>query len=166
MSVDNILEQLESIDQKLHQSSLNLDSIELQLQQQHTNNNNNNNNNNDVSNASSIEWPAARIRSTFIDFFVHKKHHVMWPSSPVVPVNDPTLLFANAGMVLLRMIIMMMGMVMVIMSMVMVMISMVMVMMSMVMVMLSTVMMGGGEHDNHDDDEMSCGDFSLLMMGT
>lgn len=102
MSVDNILEQLESIDQKLHQSSLNLDSIELQLQQQTMNNNTSSisivsNTNNDVSNAVSIEWPAARIRSTFIDFFVHKKNHVMWPSSPVVPVNDPTLLFANAG---------------------------------------------------------------------
>lgn len=97
MSVDNILEQLESIDQKLHQSSLNLDSIELQLQQQQTHNTNPIVSN-DVSNAS-IEWPAARIRSTFIDFFVHKKNHVMWPSSPVVPVNDPTLLFANAGTV-------------------------------------------------------------------
>lgn len=100
MSLDNILEQLESIDQKLHQSSLNLDSIELQLQQQQQQQTHNTNPiiSNDVSNAS-IEWPAARIRSTFIDFFVHKKNHVMWPSSPVVPVNDPTLLFANAGTV-------------------------------------------------------------------
>ena len=44
------------------------------------------------------DWTAAKIRSTFINFFKDKKRHVYWPSSPVVPVNDPTLLFANAGM--------------------------------------------------------------------
>ena len=44
------------------------------------------------------EWPAARIRSTFINYFVEKRGHTFWPSSPVVPVNDPTLLFANSGM--------------------------------------------------------------------
>eukprot|EP00268_Persea_americana_P036897 TRINITY_DN3643_c0_g1_i1.p1 TRINITY_DN3643_c0_g1~~TRINITY_DN3643_c0_g1_i1.p1 ORF type:complete len:1003 (+),score=232.52 TRINITY_DN3643_c0_g1_i1:69-3077(+) len=46
---------------------------------------------------SEIEWPAARVRDTFISFF-EGKEHVNWKSSPVVPVNDPTLLFANAGM--------------------------------------------------------------------
>ncbi|KAK9101751.1 hypothetical protein Sjap_019005 [Stephania japonica] len=44
-----------------------------------------------------IEWPADRIRDTFFKFF-QEKNHVDWKSSPVVPVNDPTLLFANAGM--------------------------------------------------------------------
>ncbi|KAL2329124.1 hypothetical protein Fmac_022551 [Flemingia macrophylla] len=44
-----------------------------------------------------VEWPAKRIRDTFISFF-EDKNHVNWKSSPVVPFNDPTLLFANAGM--------------------------------------------------------------------
>ena len=40
---------------------------------------------------------AKQIRSGFIDFFKSKKH-VFVPSSPIVPVNDESLLFANAGM--------------------------------------------------------------------
>jgi alanyl-tRNA synthetase len=47
-----------------------------------------------------VEWPANRVRETFIKFF-EEKNHVDWRSSPVVPVNDPTLLFANAGAVLI-----------------------------------------------------------------
>ncbi|KAF6149271.1 hypothetical protein GIB67_026127 [Kingdonia uniflora] len=46
---------------------------------------------------SQTEWPANRVRDTFIKFF-EEKNHQNWISSPVVPVNDPTLLFANAGM--------------------------------------------------------------------
>ena len=38
-----------------------------------------------------------QIRSGFIDFFKDRKHQFV-PSSPIVPVNDDTLLFANAGM--------------------------------------------------------------------
>ncbi|KAG8390518.1 hypothetical protein BUALT_Bualt01G0091700 [Buddleja alternifolia] len=49
------------------------------------------------SQATDSEWPATRVRETFLKFF-EGKGHVNWKSSPVVPHNDPTLLFANAGM--------------------------------------------------------------------
>lgn len=47
-----------------------------------------------------MEWPANKVRDTFVKFF-EGKNHVYWKSSPVVPHNDPTLLFANAGTLLL-----------------------------------------------------------------
>ncbi len=41
---------------------------------------------------------AADIRRAFLEFFRARGHTVV-PSSPLVPANDPTLLFTNAGMV-------------------------------------------------------------------
>lgn len=60
------------------------------------------------------QWPAARVRETFLDYFQKNGHTFGMlpspytlilqlicpkvPSSSVVPHSDPTLLFANAGM--------------------------------------------------------------------
>jgi alanyl-tRNA synthetase len=38
------------------------------------------------------------IRSTFLNYFADQGHEIV-PSSPLVPRNDPTLMFTNAGMV-------------------------------------------------------------------
>jgi alanyl-tRNA synthetase len=41
---------------------------------------------------------SSEIRSSFLEYFRSKGHAVV-PSSPLVPANDPTLLFVNSGMV-------------------------------------------------------------------
>eukprot|EP00439_Symbiodinium_sp_Y106_P032408 s4990_g3.t2 len=49
--------------------------------------------------ASSLDvWTGDKVRDAYIKFFTEKKEHDFIASSPVVPLNDPTLLFANAGM--------------------------------------------------------------------
>ncbi|GLJ12932.1 hypothetical protein SUGI_0200930 [Cryptomeria japonica] len=48
-------------------------------------------------NGNGVQWSANRVREEFISFF-ESKGHTFWESSPVVPLDDPTLLFANAGM--------------------------------------------------------------------
>src|SRR3954451_3392032 len=39
-----------------------------------------------------------QIRQQYLDFFVQRHAHAFVPSSAVVPQDDPTLLFTNAGM--------------------------------------------------------------------
>lgn len=41
---------------------------------------------------------SADVRQSFVDFFAERGHRV-YPSAPLVPHGDPTLLFTNAGMV-------------------------------------------------------------------
>lgn len=44
-----------------------------------------------------IKWPCKKVRETFISYF-KERDHTFVPSASVVPYNDPTLLFTNAGM--------------------------------------------------------------------
>ena len=44
-----------------------------------------------------MQFSSQKIRQDFIDFFLEKEHKII-RSSPVFPLDDPTLLFINAGM--------------------------------------------------------------------
>jgi hypothetical protein len=77
--VTDVQQKLQIVEQGLQTAATNLDDIAFELT------------------AEMKEWPAAKIRSTFVNYFVEKREHTFWPSSPVVPHNDPTLLFINAG---------------------------------------------------------------------
>ncbi|MFX1723087.1 alanine--tRNA ligase [Stenotrophomonas sp. AS1] len=46
----------------------------------------------------SVKFTTSQIRSDFLEFFRGKGHTIV-PSAPLVPGNDPTLLFTNSGMV-------------------------------------------------------------------
>lgn len=47
---------------------------------------------------SSSQLSANEVRKKFIDFFTQKNQHLYVHSSSTIPLDDPTLLFANAGM--------------------------------------------------------------------
>ena len=44
-----------------------------------------------------VKMTSAEIRQSFLDFFRTKQHQIV-PSASLIPIDDPTLLFTNAGM--------------------------------------------------------------------
>jgi alanyl-tRNA synthetase len=42
-------------------------------------------------------WSSAETRASFLSFFKERGHTIV-PSAPLIPIDDPTLLFTNAGM--------------------------------------------------------------------
>lgn len=48
--------------------------------------------------STSCDWPTNKVRTAFVDYFQNKHKHVFYPSSSLIPHDDNSLLFANAGM--------------------------------------------------------------------
>ena len=48
--------------------------------------------------SNNLSWPSKKVRQTYLDFFAKDHGHTFVPSSSSIPYDDPTLLFANAGM--------------------------------------------------------------------
>ena len=46
---------------------------------------------------SKVEWSRTKLIKAYIDFFKNKSHKEI-PNSPLIPENDPTVLFTTAGM--------------------------------------------------------------------
>ncbi len=44
-----------------------------------------------------MNYSSKKVRKDFINFFLEKEHKFI-RSSPVMAINDPTLMFTNAGM--------------------------------------------------------------------
>jgi hypothetical protein len=44
------------------------------------------------------DWTTSAVRQSYVDFFIERAEHSFVPSSRVIPHDDPTLLFTNAGM--------------------------------------------------------------------
>ena len=51
-----------------------------------------------ISAGAMFDRPASDVREAFLGFFRAQGHEVV-PSAPIIPANDPTLMFTNAGMV-------------------------------------------------------------------
>ncbi len=45
-----------------------------------------------------MSWTSTQVRESFLEFFRERGHEIC-PSYPLIPPNDPTLMFTNAGMV-------------------------------------------------------------------
>jgi len=54
-------------------------------------------NTNYINPATGQTWTSKEIRKTFVEFFEKKYAHTFVPSNSVIPHEDPTLLFTNAG---------------------------------------------------------------------
>ena len=46
-----------------------------------------------------VTFLSSELRHSFLNFFRDHSHHTVYPSAPIIPAADPTLLFTSAGMV-------------------------------------------------------------------